>query len=112
MNELLPLRNKIDTMLPPTKMSDMDLEHEIVLQFMTVRALQADTLASNDEANKKASVVNACASALQVLAKMQVELHTAERLKRIEMLVVKYMKTLPKATVDKFLADYSSLSLD
>jgi hypothetical protein len=112
LTELLTLRNKIDALLPPMSMKDMDLEQEVVRQFMTVKALQGDVLGGNDEANKKASVVNACAAALQTLAKMQVELHNAERFKRIENLMIKHLKLLPKESVDKFLDDYARLVAD
>lgn len=112
LTELLTLRNKIDALLPPMQMSEMDLETEVVRQFMTVKALQGDTLAGHDEANKKASVVNACAAALQTLAKMQVELHNAERFKKIENLLIRHLKALPKEVADKFLADYSNLVMD
>lgn len=112
MTELLVLRNKIDGLLPPMKMAEMNLEEEVVRQFMTVKALQGDVLGGNDEANKKAAVVNACAAALQNLAKMQVELQTAERFKKIEGLLIKHLKALPKEAADKFLADYGNLILD
>lgn len=107
--ELLILRNKIDARLPPMQMASMNLEEEVVLQFMTVKALQADTLAGNNESNQKAAVVNACASALKALVNMQVEIHTAERFKKIENLMVRYIKRLPKDTAEQFLKDYSNL---
>jgi hypothetical protein len=112
MTELLALRNRIDSMLPPMQMSKLNLEEEVVRQFMTVKALQGAVLSSNEESNKKASVVNACASALQTLAKMQVELHDAERFKKIEAMMVKYIKLLPMDIATKFLNDYANLSLD
>ena len=108
-SELLMLRNMIDARLPPMQMRSLNLEEEVVLQFMTVKSLQAATLAGNEEANKKASVANACASALQSLVKMQVELHDAERFKKIENLMIKYIKTLPAETAQKFLDDYTNL---
>ncbi len=108
--ELLLLRNRIDSMLPPMTMASMNLEEEIVKQFMTVQALQSKTLAGNDESNKKAAVVNACASALQNLAKLQIELHTAERFKTIENLIIKHVKSLPLETAQKFMDDYSNLT--
>jgi hypothetical protein len=112
MTELLILRNRIDTLLPPMSMAEINLEEELVRQFMTVRALQADTLAGNDEANKKASVVNACASALKALAELQTNVHTAERFKRIENLLIKHIKLLPKEAADAFIEQYSQLVLE
>lgn len=112
MTELLTMRSKIDGLLPPMRMEEMDLEEEVVRQYMTVKSLQGDTLAGNDEPNKKASVVNACAAALQQLAKLQTDVYTAERFKRIENLLIKHIKLLPKETADAFIKDYSQLVMD
>lgn len=108
--ELLVLRHRIDAMLPPMRMSEMNLEEEVVRQFMTVKALQGTTLSGNDEANKKASVVNACAAALQTLAKLQIELHSAERFKTIENLLIKHLKAWPEDLARAFLEDYAKLT--
>lgn len=110
--ELYTLRGRIDAILPAAKMSEVNLEDEVVRQFQTVRALQTTVIAGNDEPNKKASVVQACATALQMLSKMQAEVHTAERFKRIENLLIKHLKLLPEETAQKFLGDYSRLILD
>lgn len=107
--ELLALRDRIDGLLPPMTMASMNLEEAIVRQFMTVKELQNKVLSGNDEPNKKASVVNACASALQTLAKLQIELHTAERFKAIENLMIKHVKALPLEQAQKFMDDYANL---
>lgn len=110
--ELYTLRGRIDAILPAARMSEVNLEDEVVRQFQTVRALQTTVLAGNDEPNKKASVVQACATALQMLSKMQAEVHTAERFKRIENLLIKHLKLLPVETAEAFIADYSRLTLE
>jgi hypothetical protein len=110
--ELLTLRNKIDARLPPMSMAELNLEEEVVRQFMTVKALQATTLEGNEEGNKKAAVVNACAAALQQLAKLQIEIHTAERFKKIENLLIKHLKLLPKEAAEAFLSAYAELILE
>lgn len=110
--ELLALRSRIDSRLPPMQMSALNLEEEVVRQFMTVKALQGEVLSSHEESNKKASVVNACAAALQALAKMQIELHDAERFKKIESLMVKHIRLLPIEVAESFLKAYSELSLE
>lgn len=109
--ELLELRARIDAALPPLAMKDIDLEKELVIQFYVTKQLQTDTL--NDQKadpGKKASVVGACLAMLKEMTKTQIELHTAERFKAIEGLMIRAMKTLPKETVDKFLKDYESLT--
>lgn len=110
-SELLTLRAKIDERLPKMEIGGIDLESELVLQFRTVQALQNETLEEDRiDANKKASVINACASALMALTKLQVEVYTSERFKQIEGLMIKYLKTLPKETADAFMHDYKNLT--
>lgn len=109
-SELLTLRARIDERLPPMHLSEMNLENELVLQYHTVKALQTDTMEDPVvEPNKKATVSNACASALGAIIKMQTDLHNAERFKAVEGLMIRALKTLPKDVMDKFLDDYEKL---
>lgn len=110
--ELYTLRGRIDAVLPTASMAELNLEEETVRQYQTVKALQANVLGGNDEPNKKASVVQACATALQMLAKMQGDVHTSERFKRIENLMIKYLKLLPVETAEAFIDQYGRLILD
>lgn len=110
--ELYALRARIDARLPPTDINELDLEEEVVRQFMQVRDLQAQVLNGNEEANKKAAVINACTNALQALAKLQVELHTAERFKKIENLLIKHLKLLPVEVAESFMDQYQNLILE
>lgn len=105
-DELLDLRDRIDSLLPATKLSEIDLAEELVLQFQKVKALQAKVLDSNTSAQQKAAVANSCAGALQNLVKTQAELHTAERFKAIENLMIKYLKRLPLDVATQFLEEY------
>jgi hypothetical protein len=109
-SELLALRARIDERLPTMTLQSMNLESELVLQYHTVKALQTDTLEDKYiEPNKKASVVNACASALSLIVKMQTDLYNAERFKAIETIMIRALKTLPKEAVDTFLNEYEQL---
>jgi hypothetical protein len=109
-SELLALRARIDERLPTMTLQSMNLESELVMQYHTVKALQTDTIEDQlIEPNKKASVVNACASALSLVVKMQTDLYNAERFKSIETLMIRALKTLPKETVDVFLNEYEKL---
>lgn len=104
---LLALRAEIDAALPPARLSSMNLEEELVLQFKTAKALQTITLAeSATEANKKAQVVNTTAATLQALVKMQADFYTAERFKRIELLLIETLRTLPQEAAADFFERY------
>ena len=55
--DLLALRAKIDAALPMSQLSEMNMEHEVVIQFMTVKALQEQVLADeNEEVSRKSQV--------------------------------------------------------
>lgn len=107
-DELLELREEIDKHLPATKLSDVNLAEELVLQFQKVKHLQTKVLAEvKTSAQQKAAVANACAGALSALVKMQTELHNAERFKAIENLMIKYMRRLPLDVATEFLEEYA-----
>ena len=105
-SELLKLRAEIDSRLPASKLSEMNLEQELVIQFLTVKELQTEVLGNMEEANKKAQVCNTVATIMSQLVKMQVELHTAERLKDIETRLIKALNKLPKELMDEFFEWY------
>ena len=108
--ERIDLYNEIKRSLPPHSLQDLDLTEELVLQFMRVKELQTSVL-SNDKipANQKAQVANAVASILGQLTKLQTDLHTAERFKAIENLMIRYMKRLPVDVVEAFIDEYERL---
>lgn len=106
--DLLMLRADIDARLPATKLSQMNLEEELVIQFLTVKELQNDVLNSNEEANKKAQVANTVAATMQQLVKMQTELHTAERLKEIESRLIRCLNKVPEQYLREFFEWYES----
>lgn len=110
-DELLSLRSEIDELLPARALGDIDLEHELVVQFLAVKSLQANVLQDDHTAaNQKAQVANAVASTLQQLVKMQSEHYNAERFKRIEALLVKSMKLMPVEAATAFLDGYEELA--
>jgi hypothetical protein len=109
--DLLALRDAIDKLLPARKLSEMRLDEELILQFMRVRELQKKTLEDTRiSAQQKAAVVNSVAATLAQLTKMQTELHTAERFKAIENLMIKTIKRLPIEVANDFIAEYERLA--
>lgn len=111
-SEIINLMNRCREALPPMVLAEMNLEEELVMQYRTVQALQQDTLEDNFvEPNKKATVVNACGNALAQIVKLQTELHTAERFKTIEGLMIKAIKQLPVEVMNDFLDNYERMGL-
>ncbi len=105
--QLLELRHRIDSLLPVKRLTDLNMEEELVIQLLTVQQLQRETL--NDEhtpATQKSATANAVAAALGSLVRLQSEVHTSERLKRIEQALVEAVKTLPADAQNIFLDGY------
>jgi hypothetical protein len=104
---LLDLRAQIDAALPSKCLKDLDLETELVVQLQTAKQLQNNVL--NDEripANQKAQVLNACASSIESLIRMQEKYHTGERLKQIETHLIDVLNRLPLETTTQFFEWY------
>lgn len=109
-DELLELRSRIDLRLPARSLRDVDIEKELVIQFLTVQGLQTRVLLDDEvAANQQAQVVNALTAALSNLSKLQNETYTSERLKRVEMCLVDALKLLPLEAQEEFLHKYEML---
>lgn len=110
-DDLLHLRSRIDAALPAAKLSDIDLEHELVVQYQFVRQLQASVIANeNVPVNQRAQLANACTATLDQLTKMQTAHYTAERFKAIENALIKMLRTLPEEQVNAFLVEYERVN--
>lgn len=107
LTELLELRADIDAALPPRALADLDLEEEVLLQFARTKALY-DRISEDNTvpANQRAQVANSCTSILDQLIKMQARLYSAERVKSLEQVLIKVLKTLPEATQTDFFERY------
>lgn len=104
---LLDLRSQIDMRLPTKALSDINLERELVLQLCTVQNLQRDVLQEEGvPANQKAQTANSVAATLSALSKLQTEVHTSERLKELEQILIETLQTLPTEAAEAFLAAY------
>lgn len=109
-SEFAVLCAAVDAARPSKALADMNLEHELLEQFETVKTLQNEVLIDESvPANQKAQVANTVASTLQQLVKAQADYYTSERFKAIEALMVKAMKLLPVEVAEKFIADYEAL---
>lgn len=107
LSTLLAYRAEIDKCLPATQLSDMNLETEMLLQYHTLRELQADVIGIDDvPANQKAQVANTVTASLNKLTDMQEGLYTAERFKAIENLLIRTLSKLPENLAEAFLKDY------
>ena len=112
-DELLALKDKIEAKLPMRALKAMNLEEELVTQYMRVKALQSRVMEAEDiPANQIAQCAGQVASTLQALVKMQTEWYNAERFKKLEGLMIKHMRTLPQGAAEAFLDEYERLAAD
>ncbi len=108
--DLIDLYEGIKSALPAHKLQDIDLAQELVLQFMRVKELQSDTLSSSrSKGSDKTSAANAVATMLAHLTRLQTELHTAERYKALETIMIRQFKKLPADVVEEFINEYEQL---
>lgn len=101
----------LENALKESSLSNMNLEHELLVQYQTVKDLQDDVLNNDDiPANQKAQVSNAVASTLGQLIKMQTELDRETRLKLMETCLIEAIQTLPVETKDAFFREYERMA--
>lgn len=108
--QLLDLRNEIEQRLPAKNLRDLNLERELVLQLLSSQALQSRVLQDpNIAANQQAQVSNSTAAILAQLIKLQTEVHSSERLKRVENKLIECLNALPKEAQEAFFAVYEQI---
>lgn len=107
LSDLLEARGLIEARLPPVSLRDVDLERELGLQVLALKELQARVLGDfSTAANQKAQVANSLSAALANLVKVQDNVYTAERLKKIESLLLDAVQELPAQEMQTFLDEY------
>ncbi|MDI1362525.1 hypothetical protein [Methylotenera sp.] len=106
-HELLAKRAEIDTYLPSTSLIDLDLEHELLMQYHQTKALLAEVIKDEQTpANQKAQIVNTCSNILSEITKSQATLYNAERLKIMEQCLTNALKEMPTEVSEKFFLNY------
>lgn len=108
--QLLEKRAEIDAMLPVKDLKDLDLSRELVLQVQALQALQNRVLGDDaSPANQQAQVANALSSALTNLVRVQSDVFTSDRLKRIEAILIECVRELPTSVQEKFFDRYEAM---
>lgn len=108
-DQLLSLRADVYKLLPTKLLKDLNLQQELVLQLLAIQSLQNETMMDeNVPANQKAQVAGTVANALAVLGKLQIEVYSSERLKKIEAVLIEVLKTLPTEKQNAFLTAYEA----
>lgn len=102
--DLLVLHGKIEARLSGLTLDEVDLTRETLLQLQKAKHLQAEASKKDSKVpmNQQAQVQNSIANIITTLAKVQMDLFTSERHKRIQAAVVRVVKTLEKDKQDAF----------
>jgi len=112
-DDLRSLRDQINAILPDESLSGMDMTTELMNQYRRVLKLQRDCLEDLEvPPNQKAQVAAQVKSTLGDLVRMQTEFYTSQRMRNIENLLIKYMKSLSLKEARDFLDDYQRLIED
>ena len=107
--ELIELRAEIDALLPARRLRDVNVEVELVRQLAHVQKLQKDVLTDDETpANQRAQVAGAVGTVLATLSKLQIEVYTSERLKKIEAVLIECVTGLPMSTQEAFFDAYET----
>lgn len=110
LDQLLELRLEIDKRIPVRGLRDLDLNRELVLQVLALQQLQADVINDDDTpANQRAQVANSLSSALANLVRVQGDVYTTERLKKLEALYVDALNLLPEEVKHTTIEAYTRL---
>jgi|GEM_PF-3173718 len=110
LTELLDLRAQIDAQLPARSLADLNLEEELILQYLIAKELQTATMGDLDvPANQRAQVLNACVSALDKLQDTQAKFYSQERFKRIEAMLISTLKKWPVDLAGDFIDEYEKM---
>ena len=107
---LLRYREEINECLPPTELSKMNMEEEMVLQYHTIRILQREVIDDDTiPPNQRVQVANSVASTLTRLSELQNELYSSERFKAIENMLIRSLSKLPEEVAMTFVTDYEKI---
>ncbi len=111
--QLRTIRSRINAVLPtePRKMTDMNLEDELVAQYVALKNLQDDNLNDPDIAlNQRAQAANALTGALGSLIKLQTDLKREEKFKVMEAALMEAVSNLPSDSKVEFFAKYREIA--
>lgn len=110
--ELLNLRQEIDQLLPTKALSDLDMEEELMAQYMLAKLLQNNVHADTEKGvtdKEKGQLLRMATTTLESLIKLQNATYTSERIKHIEVALAGAFADVDLEIRTKFYAKYEAL---
>lgn len=90
------------------QLSEIRLDDELAEVYASAKDLLDDILTDSDvPANQRAQVLNSVSSLLQQIAKTRTDLHNAERLRKLEQILLQVMREQPLEVKEAFFESYS-----
>ena len=90
-----------------TRLQDLNLEGEVLLHYNLAKDFLETVQHDDIPANQVATVMSTVSTILKELTKTQTELYNAERVKKMEAVLIATLKDLPTDVQDSFLDKYS-----
>lgn len=95
---LIAVQEHVNKLAPNKTLLDFNVESELISQYVKAQGLMSDTLNDTEvPANQQAQTVNSCMAVLTGIAKLQNEVYSSERVKRLEAVFISTLKALPNA---------------
>ena len=110
--QLLNLRQEIDMKLPSKALADLDMEAELVAQYMLAKLLQNNVHQDSEKGvtdKEKGQLLRMATTTLESLIKLQNSTYTSERIKHIEVALAAAFAEVPIEVKQVFYTKYEAL---
>lgn len=110
--ELLNLRQEIDLLLPNKILSDLDMEEELMAQYMLAKLLQNNVHQDTNKGTtdkEKGQLLRMATTTLESLIRLQNSVYTSERIKHVESALAAAFEEAPLGVKTKFFNQYEML---
>lgn len=105
--EILAFRAQLEAHLPARNLRDMDLAKELVIQVQALQVMQQKAIESEDTpVNQLAQAANSLSAALVNLVKLQNDVYSSERFKKVEDVLIKLIQGLSLEHQEEFITAY------
>lgn len=107
--QILAFRAQLEAFLPARSLKDMDLAKELVMQVLALQVMQQNAIDNESTpVNQLAQAANSLSAALVNLVKLQGDVYSSERFKRVEEVLIKTIQSLPTDKQEEFITAYEA----
>jgi hypothetical protein len=111
--EILAFRAQLEAHLPARGLRDMDLAKELVIQVLALQVMQQKALEDEDTpVNQLAQAANSLSAALINLVKLQNDVYSSERFKKVEDVLIRLVQGMAPGMQEEFITAYEEALRD